>query len=146
MKYLDALVQQQIIPAAMTSASLAALEEDVNLVWQDWRQRFLHPSFGLSTFLITQISTVKGGIRWGPTVTDLIAIKAVPTTAAMALAYATLLRWLTPIPQQQNTKNSNSNNDIFRGWLDGFHPHTIVGQNFQHSAKGEERQRISGIC
>jgi hypothetical protein len=120
MKYLDSLTTQQIIPAAVVSKSMSASEDDANAAWQDWRQRLLHPAFGLSTFFITQNGTAKGGIRWGPTVTDLIFSQN-STTAAMAFAYAALLRWLTPLPG-----TSQNVNGVFKGWLEGFKPSHVA--------------------
>jgi mannitol-1-phosphate/altronate dehydrogenase len=141
MRYLDSLVQHQIIPSALASPSISALEEkDVNAVWQDWRQRLLHPWFGLSTFFITQNGTAKGGIRWGPTLTDLMAAQ-VPITAAMALAYAILLRWLTPLPQSNTKLGSDHQDDIYRGWLDGFHPHVVVQSIQQRSNNSKNKNK-----
>jgi mannitol-1-phosphate/altronate dehydrogenase len=120
MKYLDALVDDQIIPAACQITT----KDEALVVWTDWRQRLVHPYFGLSSFFITQNGPAKGGIRWGPTVVDLLSSKdnaAVSTTASLAFAYAALLRWLTPIPSQAfNDSDAIGKSEVFVGWLDGF--------------------------
>ena len=114
MKYLDTLVQDQIIPGAF------GMQEEAPLVYQDWRQRLIHPHFGLSSFFITQNGTSKGGIRWGPTVVDLIQHEK-PLTLGMAFAYAVLLRWLTPVPGVTSSKDG-----VYVGWLDGIDPKSIT--------------------
>ncbi|GAX10862.1 hypothetical protein FisN_31Hh070 [Fistulifera solaris] len=107
--YLDALVQDQI---------LRVLPSEAQLVWDDWRQRLLHPHFGLSTFFITQNGAAKGGIRFGPTVADLLRQEQ-PVTVAMAWAFAVLLRWLTPA-QTVNMTPMKKFRTRYRGWLNQF--------------------------
>ncbi|KAG7355201.1 mannitol dehydrogenase [Nitzschia inconspicua] len=146
MKFLDSLVTRQIIPAAVASKSISASQGDADAAWQDWRQRLLHPCFGLSTFFITQNGTAKGGIRWGPTVTDLIASNR-PITAATAFAYAVLLRWLTPYFHT----DADDTNAIYKGWLDGFNPDDVVvksGKNNHIDPKdgGEVVEYADGLC
>jgi mannitol-1-phosphate/altronate dehydrogenase len=53
---------------------------DVLQVYQDWRQRLLHASFGLNTFFITQHGAAKCGIRLGPTILDLLHLHQVRTS------------------------------------------------------------------
>lgn len=114
MRYLDTLVSSQILPATTRNPTMS---EDGPAVWQDWRHRLVHPYFGLSSFFITQNGTAKGGIRWGPTVLDMMEIGSlcVPTVS-MAFAYAALLRWLTPC----DVSSSRSSEVVYTGWLDGF--------------------------
>jgi hypothetical protein len=78
----------------------------------------VHAQFGLSSFFITQNGTAKGGIRWGPTVIDLVR-RQQPLRVCLAFAYAALLRWLTPLP------NTSNNNGIYTGWLEGMEPSQI---------------------
>jgi mannitol-1-phosphate/altronate dehydrogenase len=104
--YLESLVNHQIIAAA---APLFGTKESL-VCWKDWKRRLAHPHFGLSTFFITQNGAAKAGIRWGPTVCNLIK-KEKPITVAMVFAYAVLLRWLVP--------QGRRNDQIFVGWLDG---------------------------
>jgi len=117
MKFLDSLVQQQIIPATTSISS----QQEAAAVWEDWRKRLVHPHFGLSSFFITQNGTAKGGIRWGPTVTELISSDR-STTAAMAFAYAALLRWLTPMPSSSDAYG------IYTGWFDGSDPQDVADE------------------
>ncbi|CAJ1949101.1 unnamed protein product [Cylindrotheca closterium] len=108
MKYLDSMVENQIVPSAGVN------QEEATAVYKDWRQRLVHPHFGLSSFFITQNGPAKGGIRWGPTVKEL-AQQKIQLEYSMAFAYAVLLRWLTPVP---NTE-VDSSSGICTGWLDG---------------------------
>lgn len=112
MKYLDSLVQYQIVPSSSNEAEARA-------VYDDWRQRLLHPHFGLSSFFITQNGPAKGGIRWGPTVTDLIEQK-IPLQWSVAFAYAVLLRWLTPVPGTTDSAG------VCIGFLDGVEPQCMA--------------------
>lgn len=114
MRYLDTLVEEQVY-AGMTG-SVDSLKE-AKAVWADWRQRLIHPHFGLSSFFITQNGTAKGGIRWGPTVVDMIQKSNVAPHVSLALAYAVLLRWLTPV-----SLSDPMNGGVYRGWLDGVDP------------------------
>jgi hypothetical protein len=124
MKYLDALVSDQIIPAACKITT----KHEAVAVWKDWRQRLIHPHFGLSSFFITQNGPAKGGIRFGPTVVDLLSNadgdNSQMTTVSLVFAYASLLRWLTPIPCE--TSYSSTSDNVFVGWLDGFSAEDIV--------------------
>ena len=113
MTYLDSLVDNQIIPAA--TISMASKEEAV-AVWEDWRGRLCHPHFGLSSFFITQNGSAKGGIRFGPTVTDLLnSGESSSLKVSIAFAYAALLRFLTPLFAPDDGL-------VAMGWLDGFKP------------------------
>jgi len=92
----------------------------VRETYRDWRRRLTHPYFGLSTFFITQNGAQKGGIRFGPTVTDLISANSgggggggTRITVATAFAYAALLRFLTPC----RSHHRNEGGEILRGWL-----------------------------
>jgi len=124
MEYLDTLVEGQILPSYTyknNNEYPTSVSEDAEAVWKDWKQRLIHPHFGLSTFFITQNGTAKGGIRWGPTVQALLLDDAAdtacpPPQVSFALAYAVLLRWLTGVP------TSSSSDGIYRGWLNGFLP------------------------
>ena len=90
MEYLDALFEDQILPAAIwdmkkkSSSSYEGEEEEeeegegeekdeekgddeerereVRAVWEDWRRSLTHPHFGLGTFFIAQNCAAKGGI------------------------------------------------------------------------------------
>ena len=117
MSYLDLLVQDQIIPAAKTIST----EKEAAAVWEDWRQRLVHPHFGLSSFFITQNGPAKGGIRWSPTVTDLCRSNH-KVAVTFAFAYAALLRWLTPIPE----RGVANGNGVYIGWLDGVEPKSLT--------------------
>lgn len=132
MTYLDTLVQNQI---------LVPLPSDAVAVWEDWRQRLLHPHFGLSTFFITQNGAAKGGIRFSPTVCDLLRSQQQGVTVAMAWAFAVLLRWLTPAAVTYNP-TSNSNDNRYRGWLSQFSREQIAAEykrnTDQHSVTTEE--------
>ena len=114
MNYLDALVKHQIVPATGKN------QEEARAVYSDWRRRLVHPKFGLSSFFITQNGVTKGGIRWGPTISDLVE-QELPIQWSFAFAYAVLLRWLTPAP---GTKLKSQN--IYTGWLDGVDPVTVA--------------------
>lgn len=150
MKYLDALVEDQIIVA--TRRTSVIMEEEAVAVWQDWRNRLVHPHFGLSSFFITQNGPAKGGIRWGPTVVDLLTMNGhdeasttaitsdagpatkksktkVNTTVSLAFAYAALLRWLTPLPGQATILKSREEDGVFTGWLDGFSSDEVAKVN-----------------
>jgi hypothetical protein len=113
MHFLDALVEDQVVPGALNR------KEEAATVYDDWRHRLVHPHFGLSSFFITQNGPAKGGIRWGPTVVDLVD-QQLPMTVSLAFAYAALLRWLTPLPG-----TTSGSNGIFTGWLDGVDPASI---------------------
>ena len=127
-KYLDALVEEQIIMAYEKGSTQ---KEEAELVWNDWRRRLMHPHFGLSSFFITQNGTAKGGIRWGPTVVDLIlnqecrrsSSRIASPQISFALAYAILLRWLTPVPaaavDDDEIVLKQTDKGIYRGWLEG---------------------------
>eukprot|EP00934_Nitzschia_sp_Nitz4_P004964 Nitzschia sp. Nitz4//scaffold520_size5762//355//3675//NITZ4_009204-RA/size5762-augustus-gene-0.3-mRNA-1//-1//CDS//3329553932//4954//frame0 len=120
MRYLDALVDHQVIEAC---EGVPGMTEMAKEAWGDWRQRLIHPHFGLSSFFITQSGTAKGGIRWGPTVLDLVKRKP-PGTAnfqlSVAFAYAALLRWLTPLSVQPSVKPG-----VYIGWLDHQDPSAV---------------------
>ena len=115
MTYLDALFHDQILPGASAKFGV----EETEAVYKDWRNRLIHPYFGLSTFFITQNGPAKGGIRFGPTVVDLVTQNQ-PITVSMAFAYAALLRWLTP------AYPSSKKDGIYTGWLDGSSRTTIT--------------------
>jgi hypothetical protein len=128
MDYLDALVEGQILPGCRMTNHNKGIQEEASAVWQDWRRRLVHPHFGLSSFFITQNGTAKGGIRWGPTVVDLIQ-QNLPLQVSFAFAYAALLRWLTPMPgdpgstiirkSENDDENKNGNdNGVYTGWLE----------------------------
>lgn len=104
--YLESVVQDQILKAAIPLYG----KEESEAAWEDWKGRLAHPHFGLSSFFITQNGAAKAGIRWGPTVTNLIQSSS-SITVGMVLAYAILVRWLTP--------NDREESGIFVGWLDG---------------------------
>jgi hypothetical protein len=110
MNYLESLVIDQIAPAA--AMSVATYDEALD-VWRDWKKRLLHPEFGLSSFFITQNGAIKGGIRWGDTVRELLHRQHM-VSVSFAFAYAALLRWLTP----GNVSTIESKEGVFRGWLD----------------------------
>jgi hypothetical protein len=112
LQYIQALVKDQILPAAVNVAT----KVDAKSAWKDWLQRLTHAHFGLSTFFITQNGAAKGGIRLGPTVIDLIQSndsENSPLTVTMAFAFAALLRWLTPDPATQ----APADGQIYRGLL-----------------------------
>ena len=110
MKYLDSYFVDQILAAASNQFG----KEETELVYEDWRRRLCHPNFGLSTFFITQNGAAKGGIRIGPTIRDLIESNQI-VTVTTAFAIAAILRFLTPAKP-----DDNPDNNIYRGWLDGF--------------------------
>lgn len=157
MEYLDALVHEQIIPSCSTTDTPANLSNDAHAVWLDWKQRLIHPHFGLSTFFITQNGTAKGGIRWGPTVMALLqhdsdmdentdapsinesfAVQKPPIQVSFALAYAVLLRWLTP------TTTFGEREGVYRGWLNGFDPQTTTNASTDATCSGTEY--ADGLC
>lgn len=111
-EYVDAFVSGQVLPAA--TATLAASQAEVQAVWDDWRKRLLHPSFGLSCLFITQNAAAKGGIRFGPTVIDAIQQKQ-PIRVTTVYAYASLLRFLTPT----RTNKQKAADGVYTGWLNG---------------------------
>jgi len=113
MKYLDSLVEHQIVPSA------GANKNEARAVYKDWRQRLVHPHFGLSSFFITQNGPAKGGIRWGPTVKEL-ARRKLSFKYSFAFAYAVLLRWLTPAPK------TDVSSGVCTGWLDGVDPQRLT--------------------
>jgi len=115
MDYLDCLFESQILPGSTFGAA------ETEAVYQDWRRRLTHPHFGLSTFFITQNGAAKGGIRFGPTVIDLL-LQDKPISASMVYAWAALLRWLTPI-------SSENINGVFTGWLDATERNKRGGGN-----------------
>lgn len=128
---IDALVHHQIIPAAILGGFASNSNDDIDnaamAVWEDWRNRLVHPHFGLSTFFITQNGAAKGGIRLGPTIHDLIMKNMTDSartqespgvTAIMALVFAVLLRWLTPATSSLGaTKDADV--AVHTGWLNG---------------------------
>jgi len=109
--YLESLVQHQIFAAAIPLFG----EEETEAAWKDWKGRLIHPHFGLSSFFITQNGAAKAGIRWGPTIVELISNDK-PITVAMVFAYSALVRWLTPKHESKN------NGEVFIGWLDSTSP------------------------
>lgn len=139
-QYLESLVHCQILPAAkmMISSSVEPSVDDDNVddetneavaTWMDWKKRLLHPKFGLSTLFITQNGAQKGGIRLGPTITDLIEESekgslpssgfddsCSPITLSMCFAIASLLRFLTPI--SPNAVRKTDKGTIYQGWFD----------------------------
>jgi hypothetical protein len=125
MRYLDALVEEQIMAVYNNNNNNnnddSIIQAEAKRVWEDWRRRLMHPHFGLSSFFITQNGTAKGGIRWGPTVVDMVQQQQVPQMS-LAMAYAILLRWLTPLP----SSNIGSGNGIYRGWLENVDDPTTV--------------------
>lgn len=135
MRYLDAMAEHQIVVACSSLASTpeksASMKQLAMEAWEDWRTRLVHPYFGLSSFFITQNGTAKGGIRWGPTVIDLVSQHqtsiddTAPLQVSTAFAYATLLRWLTPLPQR-DVKSGKAG--VYVGWLDGTDPMTLSGE------------------
>lgn len=106
MSYLDAFFEDQILQGSTFG------EKETRDVYDDWRNRLIHPHFGLSSFFITQNGPAKVGIRVGPTVVGLIQ-QTKPITVTTIFAYASVLRWLTP------STPGPASNDIFTGWLEG---------------------------
>jgi mannitol-1-phosphate/altronate dehydrogenase len=104
LSFLDSFVKDQVIAAVDQ-------KEEAIAVWEDWRSRLTHKHFGLSTFFITQNAAAKGGIRFGPTVVDLIQSNKL-VTQSTAFAYAVLLRWIT----------GTRKNGVFRGTLCRLEP------------------------
>ena len=106
MTYLDALVHHQIVPAILADPSLSSVvtRDSAVAVWEDWRRRLCHASFGISTLFITQNGPTKGGLRFGPTLEQLVQRSSLhpkqeesPTLqVSLAFAVAVLLHWLTP--------------------------------------------------
>ena len=121
MAYLDSLFDFQILPACLVDSGIGTVitAEDVCAVWMDWRARLMHPTFGASTFFITQNGAAKGGIRFGATLANLMNMllllsssqqgqptmvgqqkstndDVVGVQASFVYAVAVLLRWLTP--------------------------------------------------
>ncbi|KAL3923926.1 MAG: hypothetical protein SGILL_001360 [Bacillariaceae sp.] len=140
MEYLESIISHQIIPAV--TASSRATAEETQEVWQDWRTRLVHPHFGLSTLFISQNGATKGGIRWGPTVDDILTHRAeddtspIEITVAMAFAYAALLRFLTPILK-------NPVDSVFKGWFVAFDP-DVAGAHFRNDKDSTEYAQ--GLC
>jgi hypothetical protein len=162
--FIEALVEHQILPAAncmATSSTTASSNPSAHkeaataaavaarAVWMDWRQRLLHPHFGLSTFFITQNGAAKGGIRLGPTIVDLLqrgnaeqmpatgaesVSSPTPVTVVMALVFAVLLRWLTPASAPTAAAAApaeggpTENNAVYTGWLNGTAREQIAQQ------------------
>jgi mannitol-1-phosphate/altronate dehydrogenase len=112
--YLESVVHDQILTAA---EPLYGKEESA-ACWDDWKKRLIHPHFGLSSFFITQNSASKAGIRWGPTVVNLLAGNK-KVTVGTVFAYAALIRWLTPV--------RSSSDGRMVGWLDGAIPIETMG-------------------
>eukprot|EP00980_Cylindrotheca_fusiformis_P017288 scaffold5347_cov130-Cylindrotheca_fusiformis.AAC.10 len=128
MTYLDSLVKHQIIPSV--SIRTSSHREEAKAVYEDWRGRLLHPHFGLSTFFITQNGPAKGGIRWGPTIVDLIQQQQQHNLQwSFAFAYAVLLRWLTPIPGGGGGCCNETGYVVCTGWLDGVEPTCCQSNN-----------------
>jgi mannitol-1-phosphate/altronate dehydrogenase len=145
MDYLETLVQDQIIPACTTTTRLPAPTsvEEAQAVWQDWKQRLIHPHFGLSSFFITQNGTAKGGIRWGPTMSTLL-MEATSPHVSFAVAYAVLLRWLTTT----HMTHHGTADGVYRGWLNGFDPSsTLVSTTTTTTtSSGEDSSSRSPTC
>lgn len=126
MSYMDSLAQQQILPSFSGTDATAA-----RIAYQDWRQRLLHPHFGMSTFFITQNGPAKGGIRWGPTVAALLSSpeeQSEPLRMSLAFAYAVLLRWLTPFSPSSDPKPASASSAC-RGWFDGMDPKVVLEES-----------------
>mmetsp|Transcript_21128 Transcript_21128/g.41839 ORF Transcript_21128/g.41839 Transcript_21128/m.41839 type:complete len:1121 (+) Transcript_21128:71-3433(+) len=126
--YLDTLFQTQILPASTIEG---ITPEEILATWQDWRQRLIHPHFGLSTFFITQNGAAKGGIRLGPTVKSLVRGSSCPRNknplnVSLAFAMAAILRFVTPIADcfsksaigQYPAISEKMQSGIYVGWLD----------------------------
>jgi hypothetical protein len=126
-RYLDSLVESAIVPAWVSVSaphvnsreSPADRDRAVRDAWDDWRRRLWHPSFGLSSFFITQNGPAKGGIRLGPTIRDLMGLTEIASSSSsttskvpvtIAYAFAALLRWLTP-------REIGNSAGVYRGWL-----------------------------
>jgi mannitol-1-phosphate/altronate dehydrogenase len=121
LSYLDAFVHQQVISAIDD----APTKKEALAVWEDWRARLTHQYFGLCTYFITQNGAAKGGIRFGPTVVDLIQNGRSPVTQSTVFAYAALLRWLTC----DNSIGKQSGGGVYRGKLcrsDANHADTVT--------------------
>jgi hypothetical protein len=145
MEYLESLVQNQIIPACTTfspSASAGTRNHEAEAVWLDWKQRLMHPHFGLSAFFITQNGAAKGGIRWGPTMMALLVLSGEkPPQLSFALAYAVLLRWLTSVHM------NGTADGIYRGYLNGFDPATTgVAITTSTDATTMSLEYADGLC
>ena len=121
LSYVDSLYESQIVPAAVSDGISA---EETEATWADWRQRLLHPKFGLSTFFITQNGAAKCGLRLGPTIKGLINASAGangrenPLSVSMAFAVAAILRFLTPSSNGKSSNEPDNRNGIYTGWLD----------------------------
>ena len=119
--YVDSLYQSQILSAAVSDGISA---EETDAAWSDWRQRLLHPKFGLSTFFITQNGAAKCGIRLGPTIKGLTNDSADtkggenPLSVSLAFAVAAILRFLTPSSKDTTSKQPEIQKGIYTGWLD----------------------------
>lgn len=121
--YLDSLYREQILPAAVRDGMTA---EETDATWEDWRRRLRHPSFGLSTFFITQNGAAKCGIRLGPTIESLAGVKGGrPLAVSMAFAVAAILRFLTPVSGANGRATGMSRQvddakrrGVYLGWLD----------------------------
>ncbi|KAL7578573.1 hypothetical protein ACA910_011630 [Epithemia clementina (nom. ined.)] len=130
-RYLDELVQHQIVPACLFDEAIGTVvnQTDVEAVWKDWRGRLLHSTFGISTFFITQNGAAKGGIRFGPTLANLLLVSqsSSPNSSmgrgpqvSLAYALAVLLRWLTPdvaVKDWQRPLEGGHHAVIYRGKL-----------------------------
>jgi hypothetical protein len=106
MSYLDDFFHDQILQGSTFG------DQETRDAYDDWRNRLIHPHFGLSSFFITQNGPAKVGIRIGPTVVDLIQ-QGKPITVTTIFAIASVLRWLTP------STPGAAENGIFTGWLEG---------------------------
>jgi hypothetical protein len=165
-EYLDSFVDRAVVPAWVArsvavystattnnnsncdpnepeAVAARVAESNVRAVWKDWRGRLWHPTFGLSTYFITQNGPAKGGIRIGPTVRDLLrhasgdtsaseagplsqqpqSLVPSPVPVTVAYALAALLRWLTPSETPTATTATGdraghgSRPGVYRGWL-----------------------------
>jgi hypothetical protein len=124
LSYLDAFVHQQVI-AAIDDAST---KKEALAVWEDWHARLTHQHFGLCSYFITQNGAAKGGIRFGPTVVDLIRNGRLPVTQSTVFAYAALLRWLT-CDGSIGKQSGNDGSTVYRGKLcrsDANHDDTVT--------------------
>ena len=109
--YLEQLFERDIVHVC---SELKMPREKAAPVFSEWMGRLQHPHFGLSCLFVCQNATQKMGIRLLPSVKATLLAGETPSDF-MVFALAVILRFLTPIGEQQRLGDQPP---VFSGRLD----------------------------
>ena len=121
MNFLDCLFESSIQPGCVASFKQVS-EGDIKSCYSSWRERLLHPDFGLSSYFICQNAATKVSLRLSPTINS---VDRVPVSCALAIAF--MLRYLTPCDDREVTSDGK-----YRGasLLDAASPPSDAGEEY----------------